>query len=98
MSLKLQAEYGDDLQVLFVEVQGASDKGATSFALKKKWLGGRAMWTTERPFDLGIDGIPQFGLLSPEGELVLSGYTMAMTSQIDDSIAQLVKSARKPPK
>ncbi len=98
MSLKLQAEYGDDLQVLFVEVQGASDNGAAGFALKKKWLGTQAMWTTERPFDLDLDGIPQFGLLSPEGQIVLSGYTMEHSSEIEESIAELVKSARKPRK
>lgn len=98
MSIKMQAEYGSDLQVIFVEVQGASDKLAAAFALEKKWLGGGAMWTTERPFDVDLDGIPQFGLLSPEGELVLSGYTMEKTSQIEETIAELVKSAHKPSK
>lgn len=98
MSLKLQEEYGEDLQVIFVEVQGTDDPKVASFALEKKWLGGRAMWTTERPFDVGLDGIPQFGLLSPQGEVVLTGYTNQMTSKIDDAIAEMVKSARKPQK
>lgn len=98
MSIKLQEEYGDDLQVLFVEVQGTDDAGVTAFALEKKWLGGRAMWTTERPFNLDLQGIPQFGLLAPDGELVLSGHTNAMTKQIDDTIEEMVKAARKPSK
>ena len=37
-SLKMQEEYGDDLAILFVEVQGASEAQAASFALRKKWL------------------------------------------------------------
>lgn len=97
MALKLQEEYGDDIQVLFVEVQGATPEKAEGFALKKKWLGGRAMWTTERPFDVDLQGIPQFGLVSPTGELVLSGYSNRMHSEIKDTIAELVKEGRKAP-
>jgi hypothetical protein len=98
MSIKLQAEYGEDLQVLFVEVQGADDDKVVEFALGQKWLGGRAMWTTERPFNLGLDGIPQFGLIAPDGEMVLSGYTNENSSKIEGAIAEMVKDARKPSK
>jgi hypothetical protein len=97
MSLKLQEEYGEDLQVLFVEAQVGDEAQMTAFALEKGWFGGRAMWTTESPFRLDLKGIPQFGLLGPDGELVLSGHTTAMTSQIDDTIEELVKAARKGP-
>jgi len=96
MSIKLQEEYGDDLQVLFVEVQGREPD--VPFALKKKWLGGRAMWTTERPFNLGLTGIPNFGLIAPDGEMVLSGYTLQHTSEIEERIEEMVKSANKPSK
>jgi hypothetical protein len=77
--------------VLFIEVQGASDVQAQGFALKKKWLGVDALWTTERPFDLGLDGIPQCALLSPSGEIVLSGYTNDIHSKVADKIDEFVK-------
>jgi len=50
-SLKLQQEHGDALQVLFVEVQGADMEKTEAFAWRQKWMGTRAMWTTERPLD-----------------------------------------------
>lgn len=96
-SIKLQEEYGDDLAVLFVEVQGTPREKAEAFALKKKWLGGRALWTTERPFSLGIRGIPHFALLSPEGEIVLSGHNSALQGPMEDLIEDMVKSLKKGP-
>jgi hypothetical protein len=98
MSLKLQAEYGDDFQVLFVELQGAKEDEAAAFALGQKWLGGRAMWTTEMPFNVDVEGLPQFGLLAPDGELILAGNTMANSSAIEERIEAMVKDARKPSK
>lgn len=94
-AIRLQEEYEDKIQVLFIEVQGASDKTATSFALSKKWLGGNAMWTTELPFRLNLRGIPQVALLSPEGEVVFTGNT---NPKIDDAIDDLLKDYRKGPK
>ncbi len=98
MSLKLQEEYGDDLQVVFVEVQGASDEKVASFALGQRWLGGKAMWTTERPFDLGLKGIPQFALISPQGDIVLSGYSNKLSSKIEDEIESMTKAKYRAPK
>ena len=96
-SVKLQEEYGDDLAVLFVEVQNSGKEKSEAFALKKKWLGGRSIWTTERPFSLGIRGIPQFALLSPEGEIVLSGHNSALQGEMEDRIEDMVKSLKKGP-
>lgn len=98
MSLKLQEEYGDDLQVLFVESQGTKQSAMASFALGKKWLGGNAMWTTESPFRLSTQGLPKFALLSSEGEIVLEGYTTMRKSDIDDTVEELVKARRKGPR
>lgn len=95
--LKLKEEYGDDLAVLFVEVQGTSPLKTEAFVLAREWMGSDAMWTNERPFSLGIRGIPQFALLGPTGEIVLSGHNSALQSQMDDAIEDLVKSLRKGP-
>jgi hypothetical protein len=37
------------------------------FAYDRGWMGSNAMWTKERPFDVGLDGIPHFALLDIEG-------------------------------
>lgn len=96
-SVKLQEEHGEDLAVLFVEVQGTPKAKAEAFALEHEWLGGRAIWTTERPFNLDIRGIPQFALLSPDGEIVLSGHNSSLQGQMEDMIEDMIKSLRKGP-
>lgn len=95
--LRLQEEYGDDLVVLFVEVQKTSPEDTFAFALGRKWLGGRAIWTNERPFDPGFKGIPKFALLDARGEVVLAGYTNRLQSELDDAIEELVRGVRKGP-
>jgi len=72
-SIKLQREYGDDLAVVFVESQGTSPEEVERFALRQRWLGTAAMWTSERPFDLSGSGLPKFGLLSADGRLIAEG-------------------------
>jgi len=96
-SIKLQEEHGDDLAVLFVEVQGTPRAQADAFALGKEWLGTQALWTTESPFRLDVRGIPQFALLSPTGEVVLAGHNSALQSQLDDAIEDMVRSIGKGP-
>jgi len=96
-SLKLQAELGDDLAVLFVESQGADDDKAEAFAWRQKWMGTQAMWTTERPFSVEGSGLPKFALLDVEGNLILSGNPLAMKKQIEEAIAAEIKKAKAPP-
>jgi len=72
-SLKLQQQYGDRLQVLFVESQGATAAEATAFALKQKWLGGSGMWTIERPCDSGSRSLPSAVLLGGDGRVLFNG-------------------------
>jgi hypothetical protein len=72
-SIKLQQEYGDDLAVVFVESQGASPADAERFIMDRGWFGTQAMWTSERPFSTGSRGLPNFALLSADGELLLKG-------------------------
>jgi hypothetical protein len=50
-----------------------------SLALKKKWFGYPALWTTEAPCRVGLSGaLPQFVLLSSEGVVLLVGTTESM--------------------
>jgi hypothetical protein len=77
--LAWQEAFGDDLRVLLVEVKQATDLQVLSLALKKKWLGGSAMWTTELPCRVGLSGaLPQFVLLSSDGVVLLKGTTESM--------------------
>ena len=77
--LAWQEAYGEDLSVLFVETKQATELQVVSLALKKKWLGGAALWTTEAPFRVGLRGaLPQFVLLSGEGTVLLKGTTESM--------------------
>ena len=96
-SLKLQEEYGDQIQVIFVESQGATADAAEKFAFKRTWLSGPSMWTTERPFDSGSGGLPNFVLLSNEGEVLLKGNPMSMKSKIEDAIEAEVRKSKKAP-
>jgi len=96
-SLKLQEEYGDQVQVIFVESQGATADAAEKFAFQRSWLNGPSMWTTERPFDSGARGLPNFVLLSSDGEVLLKGNPMAMKSKIEEAIEAEVRKGKKAP-
>lgn len=101
-----QEAYGEDLSVLFVEVKQASDLLVTSLALNQKWLGGRALWTTELPCRTGIQGaLPQFVLLSNEGVVLLKGtterfelgYRDDLVEEIEDILRKEVERRRRGP-
>lgn len=96
-SLELQREYGSDLQVMFVEVQGADAATAEAFAWRQKWMGTEAMWTTERPLTVEGNTIPKFALLDAEGKLLISGNPLEKKKAIEETIADQVKKARNPP-
>jgi hypothetical protein len=97
-AIKLQAEYGEDLQVLFVESQGASHEKAERFALDHEWLGGLAMWTSERPFSTGLGGLPSCALLSAEGEVLIVGMNSSVMSKVEDELEAWVKAKKRLPK
>jgi len=96
-SIKLQQEYGDDLQVLFVECQGADLATAEAFAWRQKWMGTQALWSIERPLDPEGNGLPAFALLDTEGKVLLKGNPLAMKKQIEETIAAEVKKAKGAP-
>ena len=97
-AIKLQAEYGEDLQVLFVESQGATAAKAERFALERNWFGTRAMWTTEAPFNTGLGGLPSCALLSADGEVLLVGMTGAIGGKVEDEIEAWAKAKKRLPK
>jgi hypothetical protein len=105
-ALAWQEAYGDDLTMLFVEVKGAADPQVISLALKKKWLGGAAIWTTEKPCKVGLRGaLPQFVLLSSEGVVLLKGTTQSfelgyrneLVETIEDTLGAEVERRRSGP-
>lgn len=96
-SLKLQAELGDELQVLFVESQGASPADAAVFALKQKWLGGRGMWTTEHPCDSGSRSLPSAVLLGSDGKVLFNGNPLDGHKEILRLVEEDAKARRDPP-
>jgi len=98
MSLKLQEELGDSLDVVFVDVGRESAAGVQKFALKRKWLGGRSMWTKERPFSTGLPYIPAAVLLSSDGEVLYVGNPIDGHKEIVRLIEEdLAATGRIPP-
>lgn len=96
-AVKLQAEYGADLQVIFVECQRAEETEMVRRQLERKWLGNRAMWTSERVFSTGASGLPNFALLDSDGKVVMHGISTRLMSQMEDKIAELVKARKDEP-
>lgn len=89
--MKLAKEYGDDLQVILVECQGTGDLETERFVWEKGWMGGPAMWTSERPMNAGMRGIPHYVLLGNDGSVLSKGYSVADKSKVEDLIAEQVK-------
>jgi hypothetical protein len=96
-SLKLQETFGDDLQVLLVECQAQSSETASAFALTQKWMGGRAMWTTERPFERGTSTLPVCVLLDNDGRVLVKGNPTVLHKEIERQIAAQVELRKSPP-
>jgi len=67
--LRVQLEHEADLQVILVEPR-LQPAALERLLLEKGWLGTRAVWTTERPFDHGGSD-PACVLLSCEGAVIL---------------------------
>jgi thiol-disulfide isomerase/thioredoxin len=96
--VEMQRHFSDDVQVIFVECQGHDIPKVERFAYERGWMGSNAMWTTERPFDVGLDGIPHFALLDIEGKVILQGYTSDLHSQLEEAVAAQVELVQKGPK
>jgi len=96
-SVALAGEFGEELTVLLVESQGASLDEVEALAYSRKWMGRPAIWTTERPFRTGARGLPNFVLLSCDGEVLLKGNPISMKAQIEETIKKEIKLSKKAP-
>ncbi|HEX5010914.1 MAG TPA: hypothetical protein VFY71_10975 [Planctomycetota bacterium] len=97
MSIKLQEEYGDKLQVVFVSVGNDTPQAVQAFALAKKWLGGHAIWTSEEPFETGLGYIPAAVLLDSTGKVQIVDNPMNAHKQIVDLIDADLDQIKKGP-
>lgn len=96
-ALKLQETWGEDLQVVLVEVQGAGADEAARFALRQRWFGGRSLWTSETPFWPGGNMLPAFVLLGNQGQVLLKGNPLTQSREIERLVAEQVRLRRAPP-
>jgi hypothetical protein len=96
-ALKLQDTWGDALQVVLVEVQGAGADESARFALSQRWFGGRAMWTSETPFWPGGNGLPTCVLLGNQGQVLLKGNPLSQSREIERLVSEQVRLRRAPP-
>ena len=93
----MQEEYGDAIQVILVESQGTGFQESVGFAMRYEWLGNNAIWTSDYLFSLPGRGLPKFALLSPSGEIVLSGNSVSMHGKIEDAVEEMLKSGAAAP-
>lgn len=91
-AVRMMREHGDVLNTIFVESQGHTMDDVTKMALQRQWFGTDAVWTTERPVTTGARGIPNFVLLSPEGEVVMMGNPISMHHEIEEYVESFRRS------
>lgn len=96
-AVKLQEEYGDDLQVIFVESQSSGYERSLGMAVKSGWLGNEAIWTNQYLFSTGGGGLPSFALLDAEGKVVLKGSSSSLHGAMVDEIERLIKANAEAP-
>lgn len=96
-AVKLQEEYGDDIQVIFVESQNSGYEKSVGMAAKSGWLGNQAIWTNDYIFSTGGNGLPSFALLDGEGKVVLKGSSNSMHGAIEEELERMVKAKNDPP-
>ncbi len=96
-STKLQEQYGDDVQVIFVECQNTAKDEWEAFAWYKKWMGNAALWTVERPIDTVGKGLPETALIGIDGSVIMQGYPGDFGKKFDEAVATEVKKSKQAP-
>jgi hypothetical protein len=96
-AVKHQRELGDDLQVIFVECQGADRDTYEAFAWKMKWMGNSAMWTDERPFATTGSGLPETALIGVDGTLIMQGHPGMLGKKLTEALEAEIEKSKKPP-
>jgi hypothetical protein len=95
--LQLQKKHGEDLQVLLVEVGGADATAMQRFALEYRWLGGRALWTTENPLPSAALTVPWGVVVSSWGEVLFAGNSLEQNAQLVAAIENDLEARRRGP-
>ena len=93
----MKEEYGEDLNVIFVESQGTSPEATELFVYKHGWMGTGVRWTSERPARSGGRGLPNYILLDATGTVLMTGYTNRDKSKIKKAIEAEIKQAKELP-
>jgi hypothetical protein len=96
-AVKHQRELGDDIQVIFVECQGADRDTYEAFAWKMKWMGNAAMWTEERPFPTLGSGLPETALIGVDGKVILQGSPGALGKRLNEALEAEIKKSKQAP-
>lgn len=96
-AVKHQRELGDDIQVIFVECQGADRDTYEAFAWKMKWMGNAAMWTEERPFPTLGSGLPETALIGVDGKLILQGHPGELGKRLNEALEAEIKKSKQAP-
>jgi thiol-disulfide isomerase/thioredoxin len=96
-TLRLHTKYGDEMHLLFAEVDGVSENQVLSFALSQRWLETGAMWTTEQPLERQELDAPYFVLLTASGEIALEGVATERVGELDKMLESLLKEGEKAP-
>ncbi len=96
-AVKHQRELGDDVQVIFVECQGAERDTYEAFAWRMKWMGNAAMWTHERPMEMPGSGLPQTALIGVDGTVILQGNPGALGKRLSEALEAEIKKSKQPP-
>lgn len=96
-SVKLQEQYGDQIQVIFVHCQQPPQDEWEAFAWKSKWMGNDAMWTEERPFPTKGQGLPEAALVGIDGTILMQGHPGSFGKKLEETIEAELEKARKAP-
>lgn len=96
-SVKIQEQYGDDVQVIFVECQNTPKDVYEAFAWKSKWMGNGAWWTAERPMPTKGNGLPETALIGIDGTILMQGHPGNFGKKLEEAIAAEVKKSKSAP-
>lgn len=96
-AIKKAREFGDDLAIIFVESQGATQERMERFAWDRGWMGTTSMWTREAPFRTGSRGLPNFALIGADGKILMKGHPMSMQSKVVKAIEEEIKKGKGAP-
>jgi len=96
-SIKIQEQFGDDVQVIFVECQNTTKDVWEAFAWKMKWMGNGAWWTIERPIPTVGQGLPETALIGIDGTVLMQGHPGDFGKKFEEAIAAEIKKSKAAP-